>query len=330
MEENLSFNFNNVLGKENRAFYMGIAMIGIIGYHLYLHDVDFYNTSFKIFRNIFKYGYVGVDIFLFFSAYGLCHSWINSSAKNFYIKRFVRIVPIYLFFCLVKYCFDRDNNIVNFIYYRLLEISSLSLVQTKWTCPGNLSLNWFVPAIINLYLLFPLFFYLIKTVYKRSVIVHIIFIMCIFFGSHLFWNIGIIHGLYVSRIPIIFVGIFTYFYLKDKRYDELFFLYAIFAMMTYIIDRDNLRLSCVVPIILYALSFKNFTIVKGRNIIYGISLVGKTSFECFLAHSYALTFCPHNNVLYTILITLGLTLIITYILHKVNTFVSSYILMKIK
>lgn len=48
MEENLSFNFNNVLGKENRAFYMGIAMIGIIGYHLYLHDVDFYNTSFIV------------------------------------------------------------------------------------------------------------------------------------------------------------------------------------------------------------------------------------------------------------------------------------------
>ena len=76
MKENLSF--NNVLGKETRSFYMGIAMIWIIGYHLYLHDVDFYNTSFKIFRNIFKYGYVGVDIFLFFSAYGLCHSWINS------------------------------------------------------------------------------------------------------------------------------------------------------------------------------------------------------------------------------------------------------------
>lgn len=162
----LNCDFQYVLGKDRRTFYMGLAMLWVIGYHVYLHDQGFYDTSLKVFRNLFKYGYVGVDLFLFFSAYGLCHSWMRSSIKDFYVKRFVRIVPIFLLYGLVR-TFLQSDSLLTFFHHSLLEVTSLSLIQTPLTCPGKLSLDWFVPAILNLYILFPLFYRLIRKLYRR-------------------------------------------------------------------------------------------------------------------------------------------------------------------
>lgn len=82
---------------------MGVAMIWIIGYHLWLKDMAYYDSDFKIFSHIFKFGYVGVDIFFFLSAYGLCHSFMSGNIKQFYFKRFVRIVPVFLIYYPLPY-----------------------------------------------------------------------------------------------------------------------------------------------------------------------------------------------------------------------------------
>lgn len=318
----IKLDFSNVLGKEKRFFYMGIAMIGIIGYHIYLKDVTFYDNSFKIIKILFKYGYVGVDLFLFFSAYGLCHSFENSTLKEFYKKRFIRIIPIYLIFRIIEFIVYRGETILQFLQYRLLEITSLSVIQTPFTCPGMLSLAWFIPAIINLYLVFPLLFKLIKIINKYPVWYTISFLLSIFWLSHILWGIPI-HALYLSRLPIIFTGIITYFYLKDKKYTELFLIYALFASMTFFMERNNLRLTCVVPLILYAISIYNF---KFNPIIFKyISGVGKLSLEFYLTHCSVLAL-NFNNILYTWISTIILTACISYILHIINKEVSKYFL----
>ena len=53
LNSNILLTFDNVLGKRYRSFYMGIAMLWIVGYHLYIHDAEFYNTQFKLMRTIF-------------------------------------------------------------------------------------------------------------------------------------------------------------------------------------------------------------------------------------------------------------------------------------
>lgn len=163
----MSLDFSNVLSKEKRFFYMGIAMIAIVGFHLYLHDLDLYTNSCKAVKLLFKNGYVGVDIFLFFSAFGLCHSYVNSSLGNFYKKRFIRIVPIYLLFAFCFYFLWNidESNFISFLRDRFLEVTSLSIIHTAYTCPEHLRLAWFVPAIVNLYIMFPLFFKLIRKIY---------------------------------------------------------------------------------------------------------------------------------------------------------------------
>lgn len=317
----ITFDFSHVLGKEKRFFYMGIAMIGIIGYHIYLKDISFYDNSFKTIKILFKYGYVGVDLFLFFSAFGLCYSYENSNLKDFYKKRFIRIIPIYLIFNIIEFIIFRGESIQQFLLYRFLEITSLSIIQTPYTCPGNLNLGWFIPAIINLYLIFPLLFKLIKIINKYSIGYTIFFLLSIFWLSHILWG-QVIHALYVCRLPIIFTGIITYFYIKDKRYAELFLIYALFASMTFFIERNNLRLTCVVPLILYAISMYDFKF-NPYTFKY-ISGIGKLSLEFYLAHCSA--FILHfDNILYTWISTLILTICISYILHIINNKVSKYL-----
>lgn len=318
------FDFRNVLGKDNRYFFMGIAMLWIVGYHIYLHDMAFYHSSFTIIRNVFKYGYVGVDIFFFFSAYGLCHSFVNSKLGNFYKKRFVRIIPIFVFFVLLKHFIIGGADFITLVNCTLLQITSLSMIQTSYTCPENIQLDWFVPAILNLYILFPIFFKLIDKLYKSPFKLQLAFVVLIYFGAHFLW--GYIHGLYITRLPIIFVGIFTFFYLKDKKIKELFLIYAIFAFLTYFNDRDNLRLSCLVPLILYA--FSMMKINSNGFVVKCIRKIGELSFEIFLAHCFALYFCTPYNVAYTWLLTIGLTIVFTYILHIINEKMTSFLLAK--
>lgn len=318
----IKFDFSNVLDKEKRFFYMGIAMIGIIGYHIYLKDIAFYDNSLKIIKILFKYSYVGVDLFLFFSAYGLCHSFENSTLKEFYKKRFIRIIPIFLIFRILEFIVFRGETIPQFLQYRLLEITSLAIIQTPYTCPGMLSLGWFIPAIINLYLIFPLLFKLIRIINKNTVWHTVFFLLSIFWLSHILWGIPI-HALYISRLPIIFTGIITYFYIKDRKYTELFLIYALFASMTFFMERNNLRLSCVVPLILYAINMYNFKF--NPSFFKYISGIGKLSLEFYLAHCSA--FILHfDNILYTWINTLILTACIGYILHIINKKVSKYFL----
>lgn len=218
------FDFSSVLGKEKRFFYMGIAMIGIIGYHIYLKDVSLYDSSIKAIKIIFQYGYVGVDLFLFFSAFGLCHSFENNTLKEFYKNRFIRIIPIYIIFRTLEFIILGGNkeNIPQFLLYRFLEISSLSVIQSPYTCPGLLGQSWFIPAIINLYIIFPLLFKLIKAINKYSVWYCAFFILLTFWVSHILWG-QIINSLYMCRLPIIFTGIFTYFFIKEKSIKNFFF-----------------------------------------------------------------------------------------------------------
>lgn len=322
---NIDLSFDNVLGKKNRFFFMGIAILWVVGYHLYLAEADFYDAHLKLFRNIFKYGYVGVDIFMFFSAYGLCHSYVNSTLRAFYWKRFVRIIPIYLMFEVVKWAMTGHEDVGQWLYYRAMEVSSLMVIQTPLTCPKAISLGWFVPAIINLYIIFPLLFKLVAWIYRKNLAIQVAFVVAVFFGGHFLW--GYIHGLYISRVPIIIVGIFTYFYLKDKAYAPLFLLYGLFASLNFFIDRDNLRLSCVVPLILYAVSMVGVT--RKGFVSSGLNKVGELSFEVFLAHVYAGNFAPPRQILASWGIMAALTAVFTIGLHWVNKRISNVLLRKI-
>lgn len=113
-----------------------------------LHDAPLYYFS--------SIGYGGVDIFLFLSGFGLlCGFDKNNRIKRFYLKRFIRIYPIYLFIIIVASILAQEYNPI------LIFVKSLGIGYYLQFITNDNWYEWYIPTILLFYLLFLL-------IYKKS------------------------------------------------------------------------------------------------------------------------------------------------------------------
>lgn len=124
----------------NRTEAMGIAMLMVLFYHFQ--------------SNWFYPGFLGVDVFLFLSAYGLCRSFETNTVVVFYKHRIQRIIPLYLIMGM-------GITIVYLSCYHTqlswLDILCNSSSLNYWGLGGNVA-EWYLSFLLILYLLFPLIF----------------------------------------------------------------------------------------------------------------------------------------------------------------------------
>lgn len=131
---------------------MGFAIIIIVFYHFFNCGGD--TTIDKVLRNIFAHGYTGVDIFMVVSGLGLTFSMSKSeNLKEYYLKRWVRIFPFFTFITLIE-CWIISGESFGLALLRSTTIG-------YWT--GVPYIDWYVPAIVGLYVAYPLlYFYVVK------------------------------------------------------------------------------------------------------------------------------------------------------------------------
>lgn len=127
--------------KENRSLLMGLAIFWVAFYHIpwidrapwidCIHDV----------------GYMGVDVFLFLSGLGVCHSVGSRGREGYLIQRAKRIfpslMPILLVWSVVMFCID----VMNF------EELFGSVTLLGWWLGQNKQLNWYFSAVWMFFLL---------------------------------------------------------------------------------------------------------------------------------------------------------------------------------
>lgn len=143
------------LSKENRFYFMGIAILAVILHHLDLGCNNYWNEG-SLILHFFKYGNIGVDVFLFLSAYGCCASWEHNSWKQYAINRARRIYPSYIIYLIAA---------LVFFYPALgvedkLESAALSLTGLSiFTC-FDVRIDWYTPSIIMMYMFIPLLLFI--------------------------------------------------------------------------------------------------------------------------------------------------------------------------
>lgn len=178
-----------------RSAIMGMAMLSI----MLLHQCFISVVPFNIFHN---FGNWGVDVFLFLSGMGMVNSLEKNTLKEFYIRRFMRIVPSCFFCGSLKY----------FIFILL---GSSMLVLKEGLHLGIWSISsfdlWFIPTILFLYIIAPLLHYMIE----KWLFATILFILALFIFNGLIIrpNVGYdwfsLLGIFswtVERLPVFFVG----------------------------------------------------------------------------------------------------------------------------
>ena len=190
---------------EYRGALMGFSIILIVLYHFFGRGGV--TTIDKIFRGIFSQGYIGVDFFMVVSGLGLTYSMMKDEClRNYYIKRWLRIFPVFTFLTLVECWIIRGE--------------SFPLALLRSTTLGYWFdfpyIDWFVPALVGLYVIFPAIFTLIVKP-RRYMAALTICIVCVVASvvisenSMMDWK----HLALVYRIPDFFMGIMAGMAIKD-------------------------------------------------------------------------------------------------------------------
>lgn len=168
--------------RNHRAFLMGLAMISVMLYH----QRWFSEGLFDFFHHV---GLLGVDVFLFISGWGIYQSLSHNSVKQYYVNRFLRIVPT----CVLIGCME--------VAFRKLGVDSGSdtMMVNLLTMIGLF--KWYIYAIICYYLLAPLLFRYVTTNRSMGCLVSSIILASFGVGS-----LGIEFSgssVFVTTLPII-------------------------------------------------------------------------------------------------------------------------------
>ena len=163
--------------KRYRTELMGIAIIWIL----------FFHTGWIIFEplnTIMHKGYIGVDIFLFLSGFGIWHSLKKGNIFSFYLRRIRKVYPSYLIVLFLLF-------VQHYSSFRLEGYSKASMFESffcnvfmisffKWT---PITFNWYIFLIIYMYILSPLFYQIIRRKGGIPLLIVSILFTCFAFGN---------------------------------------------------------------------------------------------------------------------------------------------------
>lgn len=197
---------------------------------IFYHALCF-GHSFLAFK-IFKYGYIGVDIFLFFSGSGLCYSYEKSKLIDFYKKRAFRILPLFVIYAVWKsIILTTVGNETLSIWDWFCNVTTLSYYGI-----GGVFIDWYLCALLLLYITFPIF----RNFVKRTRLIGLLVITFLCYWILMQFDISWTHECLIGRLPIFFVGIFMYDLIHHKTIDiksiktilYIFLLFGIFSIFT--------------------------------------------------------------------------------------------------
>ncbi len=184
-----------------RSELMGWSILWIMMLHFTFTQID--PLGF-----IAQYGFAGVDIFMLVSGYGLFFSLDrDKNIINFYRKRFIRVFPTYYLLGIIPSILIHHDS---FLIY-LWRYTTLGY----WI--GGIYGDWFIPAIIFLYIVAPF----IKNLFdKRRIVLITIISIVLLLLSYYFIDKGDIidrsHFFLLYRIPAFIFGMYCAYCQRAK------------------------------------------------------------------------------------------------------------------
>ena len=170
----------------NKKFLQVIAAFQILFFHLWAPI-----TSTQIEQFILKTAYVGVDMFFFLSAYSLAGREIDY--VPFLKDRVLKLYAKFAFFTLIMALFSKSFGVIRVV-------KSLTLIE--FFLKGGGAFLWFIPAILILYIIYPLF---LKWNSRFKVIwVLLIWLVAGVFSEHVLSYTAVF--IFTNRIPVILAG----------------------------------------------------------------------------------------------------------------------------
>lgn len=215
----------------------GIAIIMVI----VIHCTQIYTYTNELLRFFLTYGQRGVQLFFVASAFTLCLSRDARKnelffIRNFYIRRFFRIFPIYYLGIIIYFTFRyflgsvKDYTFSN-ILYNLTFLNVLVPSARNSIVPGG----WSISTEMLFYLIFPFIFVIFKDLRKMFLVILFCFIgfLILYLGGIKFdasFRDAISE---IKQLPVFLVGILYYKYHKKINLTTAFFVFISFFVLAY-------------------------------------------------------------------------------------------------
>lgn len=268
-----------------RGAIMGIAALWILFFHEWQNVLTAGTKIAEYESYIKRIGFCGVDIFLFLSGIGLVFAIGKGSILSFYYRRLKRVYLPFLIVALIRFFTEKWTPAILRDYVLCISFYKVTIY----------SFLWFVPAILTMYLLFPLYYKLFeksadKLLFTASAFL-IWLVLTLFFREKLrgdMWG-------FTNRIPVFLFGIYAGHLTKTRKEPftrsawimlitaliaGLYFAYlANFKGWGFMVPTSN----CFLPNLLIAISFP-FVVSKGFDLLCSIpkvEIIGKAAVKVF-------------------------------------------------
>lgn len=276
------------------------------------------------FVNMFlKNGSFGVDMFFLISGFLITSLLLREKSnsltidiKSFYIRRILRIWPLYYFIVFFAFGFAKlythEEMHLRDLIPHLFFVGNFSMIQALSWCSGKLFILWSICIEEHFYLIIPILLFLVPIkrqpwLFAALVLISIITRIILFKSYEYPWfpiylhtfarfdvlAIGCLLGwLNFSQVkfklPVAFrwvllVGLFIFMGVFSVRFYDTFF-YAVFFKYFYIIPSAILFYDLVINVLpTFSSMFNNF-----------FNRLGKYSYGIYMYHPFAIIFC--NNL----------------------------------
>lgn len=270
---------------------MGVAITFVVLYHLFC--VDNANPLWKIFYP----GFMGVDIFIFLSGYGLCFSINKNSISSFLKRRYSRILPVYFLMSILVTLISvwYGKNVT--LWDLFCNISTLSYYLNG----GGQFIDWYLSSLIVLYAIFPLFYRIIirQTDMCATIIVGGLLVSLLIILS--FMDLDWRYECCIGRIPLYLSGIV--YYKKKSLYNKyirpMYYICFLFSLVLYSTGHVHTYIVfyMLAPLFLQLVSVSiGIITLKSISISKCINMVGQISLEIYAANVVTMCFCSHLHM----------------------------------
>ena len=213
----------------------GLAALWIAWFHIDLLMLP-RNEEIWSLRTLASLGFSGVNVFLLLSGFGLTLSmlkfysksntnWKNLPWKQFFIRRFLRIYPLYifchiLFFIMGIFVGKYSHMPLNIGFFYSITGLRVFFPQYFWYGPNAF---WFIGLIIQLYLLFPFLFFLLVKLgkYKFIIITCLICIVSRLITANSEYSYDFMRGLAPNRLGEFCLGMTVAYFISIEKIPKI-------------------------------------------------------------------------------------------------------------
>lgn len=286
---------------------MCLAICGVIFYHLCLRGIHIGRLNI---------GYMGVDIFMLLSGYGIAKSLSRNTLKRFYVNRIRKILPLWSIMMITVLCV---NLISGGVIGKEFNIFLLNITSLSFYCDPDLLPEWYLATLMLFYALSPL----LKILLEKGGWSLLLMIGLAVVIEEEIWGTGKWqYANAIARFPIYLLGMMCAIKNKEDLPYKITVPFFLLSIVFFFQNQHYLFSACAVLLLIQVADKLIGRLFFFKNKIF--NWIGTHTLELYVGNVISAEivhyiFYPEMHILMKLPIDLAMTICISLLLWKINS-----------